>query len=52
MLLITCEVNLILTWSGDFVISSATGAKNIWNSNFSSNFTNSKNVITKTGIRF
>ena len=27
MLLITCQVNLILTWSADFVISSATGAK-------------------------
>ena len=26
MPLINCEINLILTWSGDYVISSATGA--------------------------
>ena len=29
MSLINCEINLILTWSGDCVISSATGAKNL-----------------------
>ena len=29
MLLINCEINLILTWSEDFVISSATGEKNL-----------------------
>ena len=29
MPLINCEINLILTWSTDFVISSATGKQNL-----------------------